>query len=160
MVRLNQHLLQNRLYEIRSANKQNCSNETPLFKVHNNQLMAHDTPGGTVLFMRYLTAAFDSMDHTILLDWRHQLGIRDGALDRSRSYLSQRRQVVVIKGAQSSYQIRVQKCVLWFRKCIVYVDDESVLLNGNQKVFLIEFWLNWCYSSFYMEQKVISNISL
>ena len=160
MVRLNQHLLQNRFYEIRSANKQNCSNETPLFKVHNNQLMAHDTPGGTVLFMRYLTAAFDSMDHTILLDWRHQLGIRDGALDRSRSYLSQRRQVVVIKGAQSSYQIRVQKCVFLVSKvygiCWWWISFVKWQPKSIFNWILIELMLLITYK----EQKVISNISL
>ena len=46
-------------------------------------------------------ALVDSIDYTILL---HELGIRDAALDWFRSYLSQRRQSVVINGTRSSYR--------------------------------------------------------
>ena len=104
VVRLNQHLIQNGLHEVlQSAYKQNHSTETALLKVQND-LMAIDTYGGAVLILLDLSAAFDTIDHTILLQRLHELGIRDAALDWFRSYLSQRRQSVVINGTRSSYR--------------------------------------------------------
>ena len=105
VVRLNQHLTKNGLHEVlQSAYKQNHSTETALLKVQNDLLMAIDTYGGAVLMLLDLSAAFDTIDHTILLQRLHELGIRDAALDWFKSYLSQRRQSVVINGTRSSYQ--------------------------------------------------------
>ena len=105
VVRLNQHLIQNGLYEVlQSAYKQNHRTETALLKEQNDLLTAIDTYGGTVLILLDFSAAFDTIDHTILLQRLHELGIRYAALDWFRSYLSQRRQSVVINGTRSSYR--------------------------------------------------------
>ena len=78
VVRLNQQLIQNGLHEVlQSAYKQNNNTETALLKVQNDLLMAIDTHGGAVLILLDLSAAFDTIDHTILLQRLHQLGIRD-----------------------------------------------------------------------------------
>ena len=82
VVRVNQHLIQNGLHELlQSAYKQNNSTETALLKVQNYLLMAIDTYGGAVLILLDLSAAFDTIDHTLLLQRLHELGIRDAALD-------------------------------------------------------------------------------
>ena len=86
------------------AYKQNHSTETALLKVQNDLLTAIDTYGGAVLILLDLSAAFDTIDHTILLQRLHELGIRDAALDWFKSYLSQRRQSVVINGTRSSHR--------------------------------------------------------
>ena len=105
VVRLNQHLTKNGLHEVlQSAYKQNHSTETALLKVQNDLLMAIDTYGEAVLILLDLSAAFDTIDHTILLQRLHELGIRDAALDWFKSYLSQRRQSVVINGTRSSHR--------------------------------------------------------
>ena len=105
MVRLNQHLIQNGLHVVlQSAYKQNHSTDTALLKVQNDLLMAIDTYGGAVLILLDLSAAFDTIDHTILLQRLHELGIRVAALDWFRSYLSQRRQSVVTNGTRSSHR--------------------------------------------------------
>ena len=105
VVRLNQHLIPNGLHEVlQSAYKQNHSTETALLIVQNDLLMAIDTYRGAVLILLDLSAAFDTIVHTILLQRLHELGIRDAALDWLRSYLSQRRQSVVINGTRSSFR--------------------------------------------------------
>ena len=103
VVRLNQHVIQNGLHEVlQSAYKQNHRTETALLKIQNDLLMAIDTYGGAVLILLDLSAAFDTVDHTILLQRLHELGTRDAALDCFRSYVSQRRQSVVINSTRSS----------------------------------------------------------
>ena len=90
MVRLNQYLIQNGLHEVlQGAYKQNHGTEIALFKVQNDLLMAIDTYGGAVFILLDLFAAFDTIDHTILLQRLHGLRIRYAALDWFRSYLSQ-----------------------------------------------------------------------
>ena len=66
--------------------------------------MAIDTYGGAVLILLDLSAAFDTIDHTIPLQRLHELGIRDAALDWFKSHLSQRRQSAVINGTRSSHR--------------------------------------------------------
>ena len=102
VVRLNQHLTKNGLHEV--AYKQNHNTETVLLKVQNDLLMAIDTYGGAVLILLDLSAAFDTIDHTILLHWLHELEIIDAALYWFKSYLSQWRQSVVINGPRSSHR--------------------------------------------------------
>ena len=82
----------------------NHSTETALIKVQNDLLVAIDTYGEAVLIVLDWSAAFDTIDHTILLQRLHELGIRDAALNWFKSYLSQRRQSVVINGTRSSHR--------------------------------------------------------
>ena len=100
MVRLNQQLIQNGLHEVlQSTYQQSHSTETPLLKVQNDRHI-----WGLVLILLDLSAVFDAIDHTIPLQWLHELGIIDVALDWFNSYLSQRRQSVFINGTRWSYR--------------------------------------------------------
>ena len=74
VVRFNQHLTKNGLHE--DAYKQNHNTETVLLKVQNALLMAVNTYGGAVLIQHDLSAAFDTIDHTILLQWLPKLEMR------------------------------------------------------------------------------------
>ena len=50
-----------------------------------------------------LSAAFDTIDHEILLSrLEHSFGIQNSALDWFRSYLSDRKQVIIVNGLRSS----------------------------------------------------------
>ena len=48
-----------------------------------------------------LSKAFDTLNHTILLNKLHHYGIRDGSLNLFKSYLQNRKQYVVINNAKS-----------------------------------------------------------
>ena len=101
-LRLTKHLSDNNLHEVlQSAYRQYHSTETALVKVHNDLLMSLDTDGGAFLVLLDLSAAFDTIDHGILLQRLHNLGVRGSALTWFRSYLSERTQAVLVKGVRS-----------------------------------------------------------
>ena len=58
---------------------------------------------GTFLVLLDLSAAFDTIDHSILLSRLSSFGVRDSALEWIRSYLTDRTQAVNISGCLSSF---------------------------------------------------------
>ena len=80
-----------------SAYKVNHSTETALMRVQNDLLKAVDSQGGAVLVLLDLSAAFDTIDHQVLLrTLQEHIGITGTALSWFRSYLSDRHQSVKI----------------------------------------------------------------
>ena len=76
---------------LQSAYRQNHSNETALIKVKNDLLMNMDKGHVTLLVLLDLSAAFDTVDHTILLGrLQSLLGLRGKALSWFQSYLNGR----------------------------------------------------------------------
>ena len=74
------------------------STETALIKVQNDILSALDTGSSAILVMLDLSAAFDTIDHDILLSRLYNAyGITGNALDWFRSYLIGRIHRVVIE---------------------------------------------------------------
>ena len=96
--RLDDHMLDNNLYSsVQSAHRDRHSTETALLKVQSDILTALDSGSGAVLLMLDLSAAFDTIDHGILLSRLNSLyGISGDALDWFKSYLSNRVQRVII----------------------------------------------------------------
>ena len=96
--RLDDHMLDNNLYSsVQSAYREHHSTETALLKVQSDILTALDSGSGAVLLMLDLSAAFDTIDHGILLSRLNSLyGISGDALDWFKSYLSNRVQRVII----------------------------------------------------------------
>ena len=96
--RLDDYMLDNNLYSsVQSAYRERHSTETALLKVQSDILTALDSGSGAVLLMLDLSAAFDTIDHGILLSRLNSLyGISGDALDWSKSYLSNRVQRVII----------------------------------------------------------------
>ena len=91
-----QHVEDNNLNELyQSAYKQYHSTETAMIKVQDDILRAIDNNCSVILLLLDLSAAFDTVNHRILLDRLSQrFGIVDNALGWFRSYLSDRHQVV------------------------------------------------------------------
>ena len=104
--RITDHMLTNNLHEhMQSAYKKFHSTETALLRVQNNILRALDNHQAVALILLDLIATFDTVDHAILLKrLETHLGITGAALDWFRSYLSGRKQSVVINGVSSSKQ--------------------------------------------------------
>ena len=101
--RLNDHLTSNNLHEVlQSAYKKFHSTETALLQVQNDLLMSIDADGGAILVLLDLSAAFDTIDHSVLLNRLSDLGIHGAVLSWFKSYLTGRRQSVKIKGQRSS----------------------------------------------------------
>ena len=85
-----------------SAYRPGHSTETALLKVVNDLLSALDEGKFLVLVLLDLSAAFDTIDHYILLyRLHHVFGIQGTALSWFRSYLTNRFQMVSIKGTLS-----------------------------------------------------------
>ena len=74
--RLTDHILCNNLHEqFQSAYKPNHSTETALMRVQNDILMSVDKKIGVVLIMLDLSAAFDTVDHSLLLGRMRSAGV-------------------------------------------------------------------------------------
>ena len=100
---LNFHLSTNNLLNpFQSAYRQSHSTETALLHILNDLLLATDSGKVSLLTLLDLSAAFDTIDHTILLTrLQHTFGISDTALSWFSSYLSDRKQTVLINGIYS-----------------------------------------------------------
>ena len=87
------------LYPVaQSAYGRNHSNETALLKVMNDILLNMNKQHGTILALLDLSAAFDTFDHSILLNrLSSKLGLNGTALAWFRSYLSGRSQRVSVR---------------------------------------------------------------
>ena len=101
--RLNEHLINNSLFDpLQSAYRDKHSTETALIKVQNDILSALDAGSSAILLMLDLSAAFDTIDHDILLSRLCNVyGITGNALDWFKSYLTGRIQRVVIEDSVS-----------------------------------------------------------
>lgn len=105
--RLNEHCTENNLdASFQSAYKANHSCETALNRVHNDIMQAVDREGGAILVLLDLSAAFDTLDHTLLIrHLHHRIGIDGTALQWIESYLSPRHQTVCIRGSLSDPEL-------------------------------------------------------
>ncbi len=92
------HMIRNKLMDpLQSAYKKDHSTETALLKVQNDLLIDIDKGNVAVLVLLDLSAAFDTIDHDIILDrLNRNFGIQGTALKWFRSYLSDRQQTVIV----------------------------------------------------------------
>ena len=85
--RLIDHVLHNNLQEkFQSACKPNHSTETALMRIQNDILMTPGNKRGVLLFLLDLTAAFDTVDHTLLLACMRSDGVSSASQTRGLSH--------------------------------------------------------------------------
>ena len=101
--RLLDHMTEHSLLEpFQSAYRAGHSTETALLRVHNDIVNAVNNKKGVFLVLLDLSAAFDTVDHDILLDFlRDHIGLDGSVLSLFRSYLSGRTQCVSVSGVLS-----------------------------------------------------------
>ena len=97
------HMTVNNLHDkYQSAYKQFHSTETALLRVQNDILRALDQRSGVYLALLDLSAAFDTVDHNLLLNFlSEKIGVKGNALKWLTSYLSDRHQSVSVNSVFS-----------------------------------------------------------
>ena len=86
-----------------SAYRMGHSTETALTRIHNDILLAIDDNSCVILVLLDLSAAFDTVDHDILLGrLEHRFGITGKALSWLTSYLTDRTQFVIVANEHST----------------------------------------------------------
>ena len=111
-----------------SAYRSFHSTETAILSVHNDLVRAIDNRHISLLVLLDLSAAFDTVDHNILLSvLEHRFAIHGTALDWFRSYLTECTQSFVFAGKQTTaYQVECsvpQGSVLGPLGFVAYTDD-------------------------------------
>jgi len=119
----------NSLFPIyQSAYRTQHSTETALVHLYNDMVTTVDRGEVGALVLLDMSAAFDTIDHGIMLDvLRRRFDVRDAALDWFASYFVDRTQVVVTGTKSSSVsQLRIgtpQGSVLGPRSFVAYAED-------------------------------------
>ena len=102
---LRRYIDENKLLDpFQSAYRPHHSTETALVRIHDDIMQALDYRKGVILVLLDLTAAFDTVDHGILLKQIKSIGICESALAWIASYLSDRTLAVKIQDAISRRQ--------------------------------------------------------
>ena len=101
---LSSHLSAHGIHDpMQSAYRPGHSTETALLRIQDGINRGLDAGVGSLLALLDLSAAFDTIDHTILLERLEAVaGIRGAALAWLRSYLHGRTQSVIINGVRST----------------------------------------------------------
>uniref|UniRef100_A0A3Q3MWV1 Reverse transcriptase domain-containing protein n=1 Tax=Labrus bergylta TaxID=56723 RepID=A0A3Q3MWV1_9LABR len=104
------HLSSNNLFEpFQSSFRSQHSTETALLKVTNDLLLSSDSGLLNILILLDLTAAFDTISHSILLSrLEHSLNITGTALSWLKSYFTDRQQFININNCSSSIALLSQ----------------------------------------------------
>ena len=100
---LNDYLTEKYLSEtFQSAYKRFHSTETALLEVQDDILQAIDNHKCVALLLLDLSAAFDTVDHQLLVErLSNRFGLKDQVLAWLKSYLENRTQVIMVDGVKS-----------------------------------------------------------
>ena len=92
---IRQYMVTNDIFDVfQSAYRPAHSCETALVRIQNDILVSLDNRKSVILVLLVLSAAFDTVDHPLLLDQLYRIGIRGNAHRWMKSYLAERTQLV------------------------------------------------------------------
>ena len=153
-MRLNHHLEDVRLYVFQSSYKKGDSTETALTRIHNDILSAINDGECVILVLLDLSAAFDTVDHDILITrLKHRFGITGKALNWIQSYLSERTQFVKIGTERSSSRnliVVFPRAQCWVPSCIPctpHLSQASPISTTRTIIFMLMIAKFICLSS-------------
>ena len=128
--RLQPHIMESCNYcKFQSAYRNGCSTETALVKVVNDIRRAAGDSQCTVLLALDISAAFDAVDHTTLVERaRTVFSINGTSLDWLRSIVTQRSQFTAV-GTKRSEDLRARRC----RRTILNPDKTEAVVFGTRK---------------------------
>jgi hypothetical protein len=111
-----------------SAYRNKYSTETALLRIHNDIVSAIDQGQVAALVLLDLSAAFDTVDHSVLVNvLQNRFGVTGNALNWMKSYLTDRSQIIQLGTAKSSqHNLNCgvpQGSVLGPKQFIAYVED-------------------------------------
>ena len=123
------HMETNNIYPLlQSAYRKQHSTETALLKVMNDILLKMNSQHVTLLVMLDLSAAFDTVNHKILLErLQHDVGISGVPLQWFKSYLSNRSQRIAVQGTLS----RVLNSIVAFPKVPAWVHSSMSSIHQS-----------------------------
>ena len=132
----------NMVDKFQSAYKSKHSTETALLRVQNDILFNIDKGNGILLVLLDLSAAFDTIDHSILFhSLENNLGLTGQALSMMKSYLDGRTQCVQIEGVVSELANLIcgvpQGSVLGPLKFCIYMLPLGSILNHHNMQYHI-----------------------
>ncbi len=113
-LQVHNHLIVNNLFEpLQSGFRKFHSTETALVKVTNDLLIASDSVSLSILILFDLSAAFDSVNHILLLNrLENVFGVSETVFTWFRSYLTDRQQFVCMNGVfgmHSLYKLEMHR---------------------------------------------------
>ena len=140
-VQLTKHVMTNHLDEtFQSAYKEFHSTETALLRVHNDILCSLDQNKSVILLLLDLSAAFDTVDHAILISrLSNRFGVKGTALAWFKSYLTSRQQFVKVEEGMSSKGPLLrwvpQGCVLGLLLYLVYTAPIAEIIKKHNLLY-------------------------
>ena len=158
-VRVLDHLHENGLQEcLQSAYKEHHSCETALVRVQNDILRSVDDNRCVILLLLDMSAAFDTVDHSILLKrLQSRYGISGSALAWFNSYLKDRTQFVRIGGTSTNVQELIcgvpQGSVLGPLLYVLYTAPVGDIIRKHGLFFHLYADDQQLYTSFYFEDE-------
>ena len=140
LVQLSDHLSENNLFCLNQSAYRAChSTETALLKIVNDLLTALDDNKVSLLSLLDLSAAFDTIDHSILLSRLNtSFGLSGNVLSWFSSYLSNRTQTVLVNGCKSpARELKFgvpQGSVLGPILFVLYTQPLSAIINHHSLI--------------------------
>ena len=140
---LNQYLVQNNLlYELQSVFRSTYSTDTCLMYVYDYIRQECDKGNYTGMVLLDLQKAFDTVNHSILLDKLTALGMNGESAEWFRSYVSGRKQVVGVNSTISADRIVTcdvpQESILGPPLFLVYVNDMLAAVRCKLLLYLYD----------------------
>jgi len=136
--------------------------ETALLRVQNDILCEIDNQKCVILLLLDMSAAFDTVDHKLLLERKAKgYGVKGNALKWFRSYLQERKQFVMIDGTKTEIHYGVpQGSVLGPILYLLYSTHHPSRTSSNSMDLITIYMLMTPSFISHLSPPILSNLAL